>query len=128
MFISPAHATGETPTATTAETAVPAGDAAFTPPSTSNIILQNVGMIVLLVVMFYFLLIRPQQKRFKEHKEMLDGLKEGDKIVTSGGLLGRVDKIVSNEEVIVDLGNGIKVSHVRGMIQGKADKPAAATK
>ncbi len=128
MFITPAHATGETTTATTAEIAVPAGDAAFTPPSTSNIILQNVGMIVLLVVMFYFLLIRPQQKRFKEHKEMLDGLKEGDKIVTSGGLLGRVDKIVSNEEVIVDLGNGIKVSHVRGMIQGKADKPAPATK
>ncbi len=131
MFISPAHATGETPSpeATTAETAVPGTDAAaFTPPSTSNLVLQNVGMIVLLVVMFYFLLIRPQQKRFKEHKDMVDGLKEGDKIVTAGGLLGRVDKLVSNEEVIVDLGNGVKVTHVRGMIQGKADKPATVAK
>ena len=119
MLISQAFAQTET----TAETAVPATDAAFTPPSTQGLVLQNVGMIVLLVVMFYFLLIRPQQKRFKEHKEMLDGLKVGDKVITAGGLIGKVDTLVSNEEVIVDLGNGMMVTHVRGMIQGKSEKP-----
>lgn len=96
-------------------------------PSTQSILIQNVGMIVLLVVMFYFLLIRPQQRRFKEHKEMLDALKVGDKVVTAGGLVGKLDKIVDKEEVIVDLGNGMKVTAMRHTIQSKAEKAPAAT-
>jgi preprotein translocase subunit YajC len=107
---------------TTAEIAVPATDAAaVTAPDTTAILIQNVGMIVLLVVMFYFLLIRPQQKRFKAHKEMIDGLNVGDRVVTAGGLIGNIDKLVSAEEVIVDLGNGIKVTSLRSMIQTKTD-------
>lgn len=115
--------------ATTAETAVPGTDPALAgPPSTQSILIQNVGMIVLLVVMFYFLLIRPQQKRFKEHKAMIDSLKVGDKVVTAGGIMGRIEKIVDNDEVIVDLGNNIKVSAVRATVQLKADKTATAEK
>lgn len=128
MLISQAHAQ-ETPPVpvTNSETGV-AGDPALTPPSTKNMLIQNVGMIVLLVLMFYFLLIRPQQKRFKEHREMLDALKVGDKVITSGGLIGKLDKIVDNSEVIVDLGNGVKVTALRSSIQTKADKPAEEAK
>lgn len=123
MLISQAHAQDTPPLpVTTSETGTPG----LTPPSTQNMLIQNVGMIILLVLMFYFLLIRPQQKRFKEHKEMLDALKVGDKIVTSGGFIGTLDKIVDNSEVIVDLGNGVKVTALRSSIQTKADKPAAA--
>jgi preprotein translocase subunit YajC len=126
MLISQAFAQENTPPVTVAETAVPADNAVPPPPSTSSILIQNVGMIVLLVVMFYFLLIRPQQKRFKEHKEMIDALKPGDKVVTAGGLIGTLDRIVDNDEVIVDLGNGTKVSAVRSTIQAKAEKNTAA--
>ena len=107
---------------TTAEISVPATDpAAVTPPDTTAVLIQNVGMIVLLVVMFYFLLIRPQQKRFKEHKAMVDGLNVGDRVVTAGGLIGKIDTLTSNEEVVVDLGNGVKVTSLRSMIQAKTD-------
>lgn len=128
MLISQAFAQDTPPVpGTTSETAVP-GDAALTPPSTQNILIQNVAMIVLLVVMFYFLLIRPQQKRFKEHKLMIDALKVGDKVVTAGGIVGTLDKIVDDNEVVVDLGNGIKVTALRSTIQIKAEKPAAPAK
>lgn len=109
----------------TAETAVPGMDPATAIPSTQSMLIQNVGMIVLLVVMFYFLLIRPQQRRFKEHKAMIDALKVGDRIVTSGGLIGKIDKLVDKDEVIVDLGNGIKVTALRATIQ---NKPVVETK
>lgn len=129
MLVSKAFAQTEmTPVTTTSETSVPAADAgAITPPDTTSILIQNVGMIVLLVVMFYFLLIRPQQKRFKEHKEMLDALKVGDKVVTAGGLIGTLDKIIDKDEVIVDLGSGVKVTSVRSMIQTKVDKTATGS-
>ncbi len=82
----------------------------------------NMGLIFALVFMFYFLLIRPQQKRFQEHKVMLDNLKKGDKIVTAGGLLGKIHKLTSDEEVVVDLGE-VKVTAVRATIQAKSDQP-----
>jgi len=92
-------------------------------PSAASTLLWNVGLIVLLVVMFYVLLIMPQQRRFKEHKAMLDSLQKGDKVVTAGGLVGKVDKIKEGEdEVVVDLGNGVKVSALRSTIQSKVDK------
>jgi preprotein translocase subunit YajC len=100
-----------------ADTAIVIGEA----PSTANAFAWNVGLIVLMVVMFYILLIRPQQKRFAQHKTMLDGLKKGDAIVTSGGLVGKIDKLTSDDEVVVDLG-GMKVTALRSTIQAKTDK------
>lgn len=124
MLISSAYAQTET----TAETAVPATDPALAQaPDTGAILMQNVAMIVLLVVMFYFLLIRPQQKRFKEHKQMVDALKKGDKVITGGGLIGKIDTLVNDTEVIVDLGNDIKVTVLRSMIQATPDKAATTT-
>ncbi len=95
-------------------------------PSAANAFAWNMGLIVLLVVMFYILLIRPQQKRFAEHKQMIDGLKKGDAIVTSGGLIGKIDKLTSDEEVVIDLG-GTKVTALRSTIQAKTDKAPAAS-
>lgn len=91
-------------------------------PSTASAFAWNMGLILVLVVMFYLLLIRPQQKRFMEHKEMLGGLKKGDKVVTSGGLIGKVDKMGGDDEVVIDLGNGVKVTAVLSTIQTKVDK------
>lgn len=102
---------------------VPTPDAATAPiAGAQSAVAWNMGLIGILVVMFYLLLIRPQQKRFKEHKEMLDGLNKGDKVVTAGGLVGKLDKIVSDEEVLVDLGGGMKVTAMRSTIQTKVEK------
>jgi len=95
------------------------GDAAA--PSAGSAFAWNMGLILVLVVMFYFLLIRPQQKRFKEHKEMVDALKKGDKVVTAGGLVGTISKLTNDEEVEVDLG-GAKVTAVRNTLTVKENK------
>jgi preprotein translocase subunit YajC len=78
-------------------------------------------------LVFYFLLIRPQQKRMKEHKEMVEGLKRGDEVITQGGLIGKVVK-VADEEVTVELSEGVKVRVVRqtiSTVRGRTEpKPA----
>ncbi|MGH1404558.1 MAG: preprotein translocase subunit YajC [Alphaproteobacteria bacterium] len=95
-------------------------------PTPMEAFVWNMGLVVILVGLFYVLLIMPQQRRFKEHSEMLGGLKKGDRVVTGGGLVGKVDKLLDEKEVVVDLGNGVKVTALRSMIQGKADlKPVA---
>lgn len=83
--------------------------------------LWNIGLIVILVVLFYLLLILPQQRRFKEHKLMLDSLKKGDRVITGGGLIGRVEKILDDEDVLIDLGNDIKVTALRGTVQARLE-------
>lgn len=87
-------------------------------PTPMEAFLWNMGLIAILVVMFYVLLIMPQQRRFKEHGQMLSQLKKGDKIVTGGGFVGTIDKIVDDHEVLVDLGNGVKVTALRSSLQG----------
>jgi preprotein translocase subunit YajC len=82
-------------------------------PSAASAFMWNMGLIGVMVIMFYILLIKPQQKRFQAHKEMMDGLKVGDKVATAGGLVGRIHKLTSKTEVIVDLGNDIKVTALR---------------
>jgi preprotein translocase subunit YajC len=89
--------------------------------------------IVLIFVVFYFLLIRPQQKKMKNHKAMVAAVRRGDKVVTGGGLIGTVSKVVSDTEVQVELAQGIKVRVVKGTIsdvlnRGEPAKPAAGAK
>ncbi|MEC8643485.1 MAG: preprotein translocase subunit YajC [Pseudomonadota bacterium] len=82
--------------------------------------------IILVRVIFYFLLIRPQQKRAKQHKEMLAALKRGDKIVTNGGLTGTIVKAVDDSETIeVEIAKDIKVNVVRTMIADVRGKTEA---
>jgi preprotein translocase subunit YajC len=69
--------------------------------------------LILIMGVFYFLLIRPQQKKMKEHQEMLKKVGKGDTIVTSGGLIGRVVKVIDDNELQVEIGDNIKVRVLR---------------
>lgn len=73
--------------------------------------------IVLIFVVFYFLLIRPQQKKMKTHRSMVEALRRGDRVVTGGGLIGSVTKVVSDTEVQVELTEGVRVRVLRHTIQ-----------
>lgn len=109
MFISEAFAQGVNSAA-----AVPAPSPVW-----------NLGLLAVMVVLFYVLLIMPQQKRFKEHAKLLGGLVKGDRVVTGGGLVGTVDKVINDDELMVDLGGGVKVTAMRSSITGKTEaKPA----
>jgi preprotein translocase subunit YajC len=70
----------------------------------------------LIFVVFYFLILRPQQQKLKKHQDMLVALRRGDRVVTSGGLIGTISKIVSDTEVQLDLGENVRVRLVRAMI------------
>ena len=119
MFINSAHAQ-DAPTQTEIQMTPPAGAVDPAMPDTQTAVISNIAFVVLIVVTFYFLLIRPQQKRFKEHAAMLDDLKKGDRVITGGGLIGKVDKI-TDDEIVVDLGNSVKVTALRSTIQSKKE-------
>jgi preprotein translocase subunit YajC len=70
--------------------------------------------LILIFVIFYFFLIRPQQKKVKEHKAMVDGLKKGDKVVTSGGITGIITRVIDNDKVEVEITDNVIVEVVRG--------------
>ena len=69
--------------------------------------------LILIFVIFYFFLIRPQQKKVKEHKAMVESLKRGDKVVTSGGITGTVEKLIDNDKVEVEIAENVKVEIVK---------------
>ena len=80
--------------------------------------------LILIFVIFYFFLIRPQQKKVKEHKLMVEGLKRGDKVITTGGIIGSVERIIDNEKVEVEIAENIKVEIVKATgIQGLLNTP-----
>ena len=80
--------------------------------------------LILIFVIFYFFLIRPQQKKVKEHKAMVEGLTRGDKVITSGGITGTVERIIDNEKVEVEIAENIKVEIVKATgIQGLLNTP-----
>ena len=82
--------------------------------------------LVLIFVVFYFLLIRPQQKKQKDHRSMLDALRRGDRVVTGGGILGTVNRVISPEEVEIDIASGVRVRVVRSTITSILAKPDPA--
>ena len=69
--------------------------------------------LILIFVIFYFFLIRPQQKKVKEHKKMVESLKRGDKIITSGGIVGTVERVIDNEKVEVSIAENVNVEIIR---------------
>jgi preprotein translocase subunit YajC len=72
--------------------------------------------LVLIFVVFYFLLIRPQQKKLKQHREMLSAVRRGDKVVTGGGIVGTITKIVGDNEVQVEIAEGVRVRAIKATI------------
>ena len=79
--------------------------------------------LVLIFVVFYFLLIRPQQRKAKDHKTMLDALRRGDRVVTGGGIIGTVARVDNPEEVTVDIADGVRVRVLRSTITSVLAKP-----
>ena len=71
---------------------------------------------VLIFVIMYFLILRPQQKRQKQHQEMVKNVRRGDTVVTSGGLVGKVTKVTDDEQIEVEVADGVRVRQMRSMI------------
>jgi len=77
---------------------------------------QGIGQfipLILIFVIFYFFLIRPQQKKVKEHKLMVDNLKRGDKVITSGGIIGSVERVLENDRVEVKISENVNVEIIK---------------
>ena len=75
--------------------------------------------LILIFVIFYFFLIRPQQKKVKDHKAMVENLKRGDKVITSGGITGTIERLIDNDKVEVEIAENVKVEVVKATgIQG----------
>ena len=108
MFVTPAYAQA-------------AGEAG----GSASFITSMFPLIVIFVI-FYFLLIRPQQKRAKEHKLMVANLRRGDKVITSGGMLAKVTKVGEGDEVEVEIAPGVKVKMVRSTISTVMEKTEPA--
>ncbi|MBY6065857.1 preprotein translocase subunit YajC [Leisingera aquaemixtae] len=83
--------------------------------------------LILIFAIMYFLLIRPQQKKMKQHQAMVDGLRRGDQVVTQGGVIGKVAKVKEDGEVEVEIADGVKVRVVKATIAQVLNKtePAA---
>jgi preprotein translocase subunit YajC len=90
--------------------------------------LVQIAPFALILVFFYFFLIRPQQQKAKEHKTMLSALRRGDRVVTGGGIIGTIAKVVSDDEVLVEIAEGLRVRVLRSTITGVTAKtePVAA--
>ena len=72
--------------------------------------------LILIFVIFYFFLIRPQQKRVKDHKAMVQSLKRGDEIITSGGIIGTIDRVMEDDRIEVIIGENVKVQIIKSTI------------
>ena len=80
--------------------------------------------LILIFIIFYFFLIRPQQKKVKEHKIMVQNLKRGDQVVTSGGIIGTVERVMDNDKAEVVISDNVKVEIIRSTgIQGLLNTP-----
>ena len=78
--------------------------------------------LILIFVIFYFLLIRPQQKKMKEHKEMIDKIKRGDNIITAGGIYCKVSRVIDESKIEVEVSNNVKVTISRPTIANVINK------
>lgn len=96
MFITPAYAQ-----------AAPAGG--------SDMLVSLLPFIAIFVIM-YFLILRPQQKRVKTHTEMVKNLRRGDTVITNGGVIGKISKVIDDHEVEIEIADGIKIRQVRQMV------------
>jgi len=110
MFISPAFA----------QTAADTAEATSQGPS----LLVSMAPLVLIFIVFYFIVIRPQNRRIIEHRQMVNKLSKGDKVVTGGGLHATVKKLVGEEDVLLDLGGGVEVTALRHSLMMVRDSAA----
>ena len=84
--------------------------------------------LILIFVIFYFFLIRPQQKKVREHKTMTQNLKRGDEVITSGGIIGTVDRVFEDDRIELNISEGVKVQVIKNTIQRHLKKETKETK
>jgi preprotein translocase subunit YajC len=70
----------------------------------------------LIFVIMYFLILRPQQKRVKQHQALIKAVRRGDTVITNGGLIGKVTKVIDDDQIEVEIGDGVRIRQVRSMI------------
>jgi preprotein translocase subunit YajC len=85
-------------------------------PTGAVAFLMQVFPFLLIFVIFYFLMIRPQQKRMKDHQAMIAAVKKGDEVITAGGIRARVSRVVDEQEVEVEIAQGVKVRVVKSTL------------
>jgi preprotein translocase subunit YajC len=95
-------------------------------PAGADIFMQLVPFVLIFVIM-YFLILRPQQKKLRDHKEMINNVKRGDQVTLSGGILGKISKVIDDNTVEVEIGEGVKIKALRGAVAEVRSKtePAA---
>jgi preprotein translocase subunit YajC len=98
MFITPAFAQG------------------ISPLGGEGGMLMSLLPFVLIFVIMYFLILRPQQKRVKTHAEMVKNVRRGDTVITNGGLIGRVTKVIDDDQVEVEIAEGVRIRQMRSML------------
>ena len=84
--------------------------------------------LILIFGVFYILLIRPQQKKVKQHREMLNNLRRGDKIITSGGIICIINKVTDNKEMLVQVSENVEIKIAPGMVADLYSSPESAKK
>ena len=82
----------------------------------SSSMITSLMPLILIMVIMYFLVLRPQQRRVKTHAEMVKALRRGDTVVTNGGLLGKVTKVVDDDQIEVEISDGVRVRQMRSMV------------
>lgn len=103
MFITPAFAQ-----------AAGAGD--------TNSMLMSLLPFALIFVIMYFLILRPQQKKLKDHADLVKNIRRGDSVITSGGLIGKVTKVVDDDQIEIEIADGVRIRQMRQMISGVRTK------
>jgi preprotein translocase subunit YajC len=83
--------------------------------------------LVLIFVVFYFLLIRPQQTKMKQHRQLIESIKKGDQVLTGGGIVGRVTRVEADGMALVEIAQGVQVKVARSTITDVLNKPQAAS-
>lgn len=89
-------------------------------------LVQTFIMIGLLFGIMYFFMIRPQQKRLREHREMVSAIRRGDTVVTSGGIVGKVTKVVDDSEALVEIAEGVRVRIIKQTVTDVRSKSEPA--
>ena len=88
--------------------------------------LESFIPIILIFVIMYFLLIRPQQKKIKEHKMMVESIRRGDQVLTQGGIIGKITKVKEGEEVEVEIASNVKVTIIKSTVVNVMNKSEPA--
>ena len=88
----------------------------------TNSMLMSLLPFALIFVIMYFLILRPQQRKVKEHNDLVKNIRRGDTVVTNGGLVGKVTKVVDDEQIEVEVADGVRIRQMRTMISGVRTK------